>query len=232
MPNFGEFLFGSQGKNKKFETLIPEQREALVELLQNGIGGNSLYQQGNNFLQNLLSGGPNAYSEFNAPYLQQFQQQIVPGLSERFAGMGTGAGGLSSSGFNQTIAQAGTGLQAQLAQLRNQLALQAAPQALQYSQQPFSNNLNALGVRAFENAYKPGNKGIFNTIGSEGGQGIGAGLQGLFSSLGQQSPESGSPGGSNIPSLALGAAGTALGGPLGGVAGSALGSLFSGIFGG
>ena len=63
--------------------------------------------------------------------MQQFQEQILPQIAERFAG----AGALSSSGFGQSVGGAASGLQAQLAQLFSQLQGQAAQQQQgQYNQ--------------------------------------------------------------------------------------------------
>lgn len=190
MPKIGEFFFGSKDKVKQASTMLPQQREAFENFYSgNNIADNPLYGAGQDYLTNLLSGNQNATSEFNAPYLQQFQQQIVPGLSERFAGMGTGAGGLNSSGFNQTIAQAGSGLQSTLAALRQQLLGQASQQALGYAQQPYSNLLQSFGVQPFENIYRPGSPGLLGGVaqglasgfGQGFGQAAGKGIAGGYS---------------------------------------------------
>lgn len=166
-------FFGTQDKVKQANLYTPQQQQGLANYFENPIQDSALYGAGSSYLQNLLgNNNPNAMAEFNAPYMQQFQQQIIPGLSERFAGMGTGAGALSSSAFNQTLAQAGSGLQATLAQLRQQLLGQASQQALGYAQQPYSNLLGGLGMRQFENIYKPGTSGIGQKL-------IGGGLGGL-----------------------------------------------------
>lgn len=156
MPGF----FGDDGGVEQVDLLNRDQNKALKGYFNGGgIENNDLYKSGSSYLQNLLNGGPNAMAEFNAPYMQQFQQQIIPGLSERFAGMGTGAGALGSSAFNQTLSQAGSGLQSTLAALRQQIMGQAAQQGLQYAQQPYSNLFNALNVRSHENIYKPPTEG-------------------------------------------------------------------------
>jgi hypothetical protein len=161
MPGF----WGDEGEAEQLPLHTKEQQSALKNYFNNGGVENSpLYQSGSSYLQHLLSGSPNATAEFNAPYLQQFQQQIIPGLSERFAGMGTGAGSLNSSAFNQTLAQAGTGLQSTLAQLRQQLMGQASQQALGYAQQPYSNLFNALNIRPYENIYKPATSGAGQSL--------------------------------------------------------------------
>ena len=67
---------------------------------------------------------------------------------------------MNSSGFNQTMAQAGSGLQSTLAALRQQLMGQASQQALGYAQQPYSNQLAGLNLRPYENIYKPPTEGM------------------------------------------------------------------------
>lgn len=166
-----------QPKIKNTSLLTPDQMSALTSLLQNGIGSNPLYQQGSNFLGNLLSNSPGSFDNFQAPYMQNFEQNIAPGIAERFAGMGTGAGGLNSSALFNSLSQAGRNLQTDLAGLHSGLQMQALPQALQYAQQPQSNLLNAIGVRAFQPYERPGNEGFLSSFGgpmlSAFGQGLG-----------------------------------------------------------
>jgi len=157
-------FFGDEGEVIQANNWNKEQQAASKDFFGNPIQNNPLYQSGSSYLQQMLSNDPNAYAQFNAPYMQQFQQQVIPGLSERFAGMGTGAGGLNSSGFNQSIAQAGSGLQSTLASLREQLRGQASQQALGYAQQPYSNTLAGLGLRPHENIYKAPTEGVGQSL--------------------------------------------------------------------
>jgi hypothetical protein len=177
MVKISDFLFGRKDQMKQQPLLNLQQQQALSQFLQQGIDKNPLYGAGSNYLQNLLSGSPESFQNFEAPYLQNFQQNIVPGIAERFAGGlgygGTGAGALSSSALNNSLAQAGRSLQGDLAGLRSGLQMQALPQALGYAQQPYSNQLGGLGVRSFENTYQPGNIGF-----------LGQGLQGALGGLG------------------------------------------------
>lgn len=189
MPGLSEFLFGKRDKTKSLNVLSPEQKQALSEYFSNGIERSPIYSSGASFLQNLLSGSPEAYQSFEAPYMQNFQQNILPAIAERFAGMGTGAGASSSSALYNSLAQAGRNLQTDLAGLRSGLQMQALPQALGYAQQPYSNKLAGLGVRPFENIYQPGSTGLFGglTSGLASGLGTGLGLAGsssLFNSFG------------------------------------------------
>lgn len=147
MPGINEILFG--GGMKKIPTLSGGQSNFLQQLLQMLMGSGKLGQannQGIDYLQQLLNPDSEAVNQFTQPYMNQFNQQTIPGIAERFAGMGAQGGGLSSSGFGQALGAAGGNLQAQLAQLKAGLGQQAAGQLMgQYGQQ--SNQ--ALGTPAF-----------------------------------------------------------------------------------
>ena len=90
------------------------------------------YQQAQDYYNRLL--GPNyqqGLEEFSEPYLKQFQEQIIPRVGERYAGMNA----LSSSGFQQALGGASEDLQSQLAQMFSQYRAQAAQaQTGQYNQ--------------------------------------------------------------------------------------------------
>lgn len=173
MPGLMELLFGSKDKMSQVSTLDPSQQQALQSILgQLGSmsGGGGAYSGAQNYLSSLLSGDPNAFSQFEAPYRQEFEQKTIPMLAERFAGLSPMGGGLSSSGFGQALGGAGAQLQAQLAGLHGNLRQGAAGQAMGQ----FNNLANlGLGTRSFENVYQPGSTGL-----------MGGALQGLGSGLG------------------------------------------------
>jgi hypothetical protein len=125
---------GSPDKLKQIPTGTPEQTALHNQLLQQAMG---MQQQGGGYdlaqqhYNNLLQPGSDAYQNFAAPYMQQFNEQTLPQIAERFAG----AGALSSSGFGQALSGAGASLQSQLAQLFSALQSQAAgAQTNQYNQ--------------------------------------------------------------------------------------------------
>ena len=140
-------LFG--GDMKKVQTLSGGQNNLLNQLLQMLSGGGKLgqgFNQSQDYLQQLMNPDSEAVNQFTQPYMNQFNQQTVPGLAERFAGMGAQGGGLSSSGFGQALSSAGGNLQAQLAQLKAGLGQQAAGQL----QQQYGNFAQqGLGTPAF-----------------------------------------------------------------------------------
>jgi hypothetical protein len=171
-----DILFGGKDKVKRLPTQTSEQQEFLRNILSQlqsgGIGGN--YGKSQEYLSGLLSGSPESYQNFAAPHLTQFNEQTIPRLSERFAGLGGGLGGgaLGSSGFAQALGGAGSELQSNLAALYAQLQQQAAGQAMGQ----YGNLANlGLGTRQFENIYRPGSSGLFGGILSGFGSGFGSG---------------------------------------------------------
>jgi len=149
MPSFSDWLFGSPDKLKKLATGTDQQTQfgghdiisMLQQMMQQG-GGLDLANQHD---KNLLGQGPEAFNQFSAPYLQQFQEQILPKIAERFAG----GGALSSSGFAQSLGGASAGLQANLAQLFSELQGQAAGR-----QQGQFQNLSQTGLNYQPFAYE------------------------------------------------------------------------------
>lgn len=167
-----------------FSTFNPQQAQLFQQLLASlggtqGIGQNPLFQSGQSYLQNLLSGSPEAFEKFEAPYKRQFEEQTIPGLAERFSGMGAGA--QRSSAFQQALGQAGAGLSENLASLRGQLQMGALPQALGYAQAPFNQLSSLLGMNTmgFAPQQKPWWQQGLIGMGSGVGQGLGMGLGGL-----------------------------------------------------
>ena len=173
MPKLMEILFGKKDKMSQAPLMTRDQQLGLKDLfgqLNNMRGFGGSYSGAQNYLSDILSNDPNAFAQFEAPYRQQFEQQILPGIAERFGGMNAMGGGLSSSGFGQALGGAGAQLQAQLAGLHGALRQNATGQALgQYNQMAGL----GLSARPFENLYQPGSTGI-----------VGGTLQGLASGLG------------------------------------------------
>lgn len=117
-------------KMKKVPTMTKEQQSLLNQMIQmlgnrGGLGqgmGESV-----DLMRQYMDPSSEAVNQFAQPYMDQFNQQTVPGLAERFAGMGGGmGGGLSSSGFGQSLSSASGNLQNQLAALKAALGQQAA----------------------------------------------------------------------------------------------------------
>jgi hypothetical protein len=121
MPKFDEWLFGTSPKLKQKPTGTQEQMQFggkdLISMLQQMMGQGGGLQQANQYDQSLLGQGPEAFQKFAEPYNQQFNEKILPGIAERFAGQGA----LSSSGFGQAIGAGASDFQSQLAQLFSSL---------------------------------------------------------------------------------------------------------------
>ena len=169
---FNNFMTGSDSEMGPFNQ---KSLAWLLKMLKGGGGleNNQNYQGGSDFLSRLFSNDPKQIQEFNAPYIDQFNQQTVPDIANRFAGMGTGASGLSSSGFQQTLAQAGRGLQKDLASMRQGMQMQGLPQALQYAQQPINNRFNAATAIPQQYYETPGQPGFLQSFAGGAGQGAG-----------------------------------------------------------
>jgi len=117
---------GMEGYNR-VSTFDPQQQRLFGQAAQ-GLGG--IQPQIMEYLQQLLQGGGESEKAFAAPYERQFREQTVPALAERFAGQGA----LSSSGFQQSLGQAGAGLSENLAALREGQRSQAISPIMQMIQ--------------------------------------------------------------------------------------------------
>lgn len=150
-------LFGvGKGKKDKIKNYSPYTKE------QQNFIGNQLNQLGPlnqdalNYIQQLLSEDPEALQAFEQPYLDKYNQETVPGIAERFAGLGA----QSSSGFNQAMAQGARGLQTDLAALRAGLKTHALNQL---------NTMTQTGLKPMNQPYlKQGTPGLFESMGPQG----------------------------------------------------------------
>lgn len=124
------FLTGTPERRENVSTLRPEQEGLYNQAIQAGMGpgAGGAFGQSADYYRGLLSDDSEDYNRFAAPTLRQYNQDIVPGLSEQFAGMG--AGGLSSSGFRNAQMQGAADLAERLGALRANLR-QSGAQGLQ-----------------------------------------------------------------------------------------------------
>lgn len=171
-------------------TLNPQQQTLLSQLLgsMQGQSGNiqqqPTFQAGQSYLQKILGGDTEA---FEAPVLRQFREQTIPGIAERFSGLGSGA--QSSSAFQQALGGAGADLGERLGALRGGLQMQALPRALDFAQQPVSNLQNLLGLQT--QAMMPKQRpfwqeallGVSPGVGGALGGGLGSGIGGLSTGI-------------------------------------------------
>jgi hypothetical protein len=115
--------------------------------------------QGQGLLSHLMSQGLENTNFANTENRARnmFQTSTVPSLAERFTNMGSGA--QRSSAFNSAIFGAGSDLESQLAQLRDEYGMQQAQLGL---------------TPQFENIYQPGRPSflqqLLSALGNIGGQ--------------------------------------------------------------
>src|ERR1700734_461735 len=135
------------GSKERFgSTYSKPAQKSINELIQDikGMKGgaqditqNQGYQQGQDWLSSLFN-DPEFFKNMEAPAMRQFNEEIAPGIANRFASMGSG-GALGSTGFENSISRAGSDLATNLAANRGQMQQQGVGQQLGYAQQPFSN---------------------------------------------------------------------------------------------
>ncbi len=145
------------------ENFDPETKALITELLPQVKAGNKEALQ---YLQNILSDNPEAMAAFEKPAMDQFQQQTIPNILERFQGRGMSKG---SSALNQTLGQAGKDLSTNLAAQRANLK-QGAINSLQ--------NYSQTALTPTRTPYiKGGKQGAFSMLSGDAGQGIKTGIQ-------------------------------------------------------
>lgn len=166
-----DFFFGSPEKRENVSTLRPEQEGLYSQLVNSGKGrgGGGAFGQSADYYRNLLSDDSADYDAFAAPALREYHQDIVPGLSEQFAGMG--AGGLSSSGFRNAQNQGAVDLAERLGSIRANLR-QAGAQGL--------SNIGQMGLQNYSQnmVTQPGTEGFLSAVAPAVGGIAGAALGG------------------------------------------------------
>lgn len=177
-------LFQKKPSATKIPTMGKQQIGAQNDILNfirqqlkgGGITSRPEFQGASQFLQNLYQGGPEAFKTFEAPFMNQFNQEIAPGIARKYAGAGAGQG----SNFQKALAAAGGNLSQNLAALRSGLQFQALPQALNFANAP---------IGQLQNLFQPAFASRFNTGLSPGGPGplaqlVGPALGGLAQGFG------------------------------------------------
>jgi len=148
---------------------------------QGNISNNPNYQSGAGWLQDLFN-DPSFFNKFEAPVMRQYEENTIPDLANRFAGMGTG-GALGSTAFRNQAVREASNLQANLAALRGGMQQQGVNQALQYGQAPVQNYMQMLqqALQPTQNVYQPPSAGPFGGAFSAllGGMGQGMANQGF-----------------------------------------------------
>jgi hypothetical protein len=161
-----DFTFGTPEKRENVSTLRPEQEDLYRQAVNAGMnpGAGGAFGTAADYYRNLLSDNSADFDAFAAPQLRQYNEDIVPGISEQFAGMGSG--GLSSSGFRNAQIQGATDLSERLGAIRANLRHSGA-QGLQ--------NIGEVGLRNYSQnmVTEPGTEGFLSQAAPLVGAGIG-----------------------------------------------------------
>jgi hypothetical protein len=164
---FGEFFTGTPEKRENVSTLRPEQEGLYQQAVNAGMnrGAGGAFGDAADYYRNNLSDNPADFAAFAAPQLRQYNEEIAPGISEQFAGMGSG--GLSSSGFRNAQTQGGVDLSERLGAIRANLRQNSAA-GLQ--------NIGQLGLGNYSQnmVTDPGTNGFLSDISPLAGTAIAA----------------------------------------------------------
>jgi len=166
---------GSKNKMKPISNFDPMQQalhNQQGQALQQGGGYGNLISM----LQNMLDPDSAYYKDFENAQMNQFNEQILPGIGERFGGgFGSESGALSSSGFGQALGGAAAGLQSNLGMMKQQ-GVQGALSQLLGQYQQFQNQ------KPFMYNEKPGSAGLFDSMLPGLASGFGEALPGILQS--------------------------------------------------
>lgn len=127
------FLFGQEEKLKKKPTMSPEQQQFFSQFINqlmqmSGGGGGGGFGQAMQGLQDYMNPESEAYKNFEAPYLTEFNEQTLPGIGEQYAGKGA----LSSSGFGQALGGAASQYKSQMTGMKEGLRNKSIMDFLNY----------------------------------------------------------------------------------------------------
>ena len=158
---------GQKDKPQQIPTLSPQQQQlqnsAIQRLQQMGVPLDQAIQM----LQGYMDPNSEQYKNFEAPHMQQFQQETLPMIAERFAGAGAQGGALSSSGFGQALSSAGSNLQTNLAQMKSQMGMNAANTLMNFYNQQSG---QAMGVQPFAYYQQDKGSGAWPNFSTQAGQ--------------------------------------------------------------
>lgn len=161
---------GKKTKLNNYNPYTPEQQQFQGQALQ---GAQNLTPSVFDYLQQILSNEPSAFEDFERPYQEQFQEQTVPFLLDRFlGGQEKGSGSL-----NLALAQAGRQLSGDLSTQRARLRESAINQL---------NNYANVGLNKQNTPYiQQGTQGLFDQANQQYG---GTAVQNLLARYGSANP--------------------------------------------
>ena len=212
MSSLSQFFMGTPASFEQRSRLGPSQMQNYNNLQSaaQGPGASGTFGDAADYYRNLLSSNPSSLNAYVAPEMRRFNQDIIPGIAERFAGYGS-FGGLNSSGFRNATLNAGTDLAERIAKIRADLQSQGAQGLTGIGQQ-------SLG-EYFNNFMNPRSPGFAESAAPGIGQGATQLLSHYLQSQGKDSGVQGEEpglGGSLLKALIAGGTGFATGGPVAG----------------
>lgn len=174
LPFFGGGAFSKTGQNLLMgrpeqnyqQSLLTKEQQPLLSNAVNAAknqGAGGAFGTSADYYRDLLNNDSQTNNMLAAPEMRRFNEDIVPELSEQFAGMGSG--GLSSSGFRNAAVNAGTDLSERLGAIRAQLRSQGAAGLAGIGQQ-------ALGQYQ-ENIHRPATQGLLHGFAQGAGRAVG-----------------------------------------------------------
>jgi hypothetical protein len=125
--------FSGGGTKEGFQKLPPpynKRQENILSMIEKKYG--QIAPEALDYIRNLIDQNPEALQAFIEPYQREFSEEIVPGLAERFTGLGAGA--QKSSAFAQALSSAGGKLQSDLANLKASLSMKGLDYLNQFGQ--------------------------------------------------------------------------------------------------
>jgi len=153
--SLGGLFKGTPEKHQRVSTLTKYQQPILKQNIAaaKGPGAGGAFGEAADYYRSILENNPEALEEFMAPENRRFNEDIIPGLAEQFAGMGSG--GLTSSSFRNAAVNAGTDLSERLGAIRAQLRQNSAGSLAAIGQ-------NALGNYSQDVMTQPGSEGLIS----------------------------------------------------------------------
>lgn len=135
----------------------PTMTQGQIDLLEKLLGkSQKAIDPAYDFLTQLLSGDETIFQQLEQPAIRAFEEDIAPGIAERFSGAGAGAQG--SSAFQQQLATAGSRLAQSLGEQRTGLRMSALDRVLSQLDRP-------LGYQPYSQAYVPKQSGFLQEFG-------------------------------------------------------------------
>lgn len=150
-----EGLSSKPGEFQFYTPYVPQQREGITSLLEQGLSD----------IQNPSAG----FEPIAQQARSQFQNETVPSIAERFTALGNGQ---RSSAFGQQLGSAGANLEQTLAGMQAQYGLQRGNQIQQ---------MIGLGLTPqYQSAYQPGEPGILGQMAPAAAYGFGRSLPAML----------------------------------------------------